>query len=225
MAALLVDSWRADRPDLSSSGSEHAEMDEGCRARARPRLQRHRRRAPARRLRRTQRRPARRPGRRPQASARGKAVTNDPQRARPARRSFPPPSRLAADVLLATDNDRGFTRTVRSQRAVIATAMAARHPAFGPPVDVPGADDRPPDAPPRARRAPGPPRPVARGARSPPALAQRRDRPAGARRVGHEPVAAPADRQYRGFRRRRDSRAQEPARVAALGGRRHRQGR
>ena len=41
----------------------------------------------------------------------------------------------------------------------------------------------------------------------------------------HEPVAAPADRQYRGLRRRRHPRAQEPARLAALGGRRPRAGR
>ena len=60
-----------------------------------------------------------------------------------------------------------------------------------------------------------------------PRLPSRRDEigTAGPRGQRHEPVAAPPDRQYRGVRRRRHPRAQEPARLAALRGRRPRPGR
>ena len=127
----------------------------------------------------------------------------------------------------ARDRQRPRLHPDRSQAsaALIVGAMALADRAFGPAVAVPGADHRPAAAAARARRPPRPPRPGARSQRAAPAVAQRRDRPARPRRVRHEPVAAPADRQYRGLRRRRHPRAQEPARLAALGGRRARPGR
>ena len=105
-----------DRPDLRAPGPEHAELDQGRRPGARPRLQRARRREIARRFRRAAGRPARRPGpRRSAPNGQGKAVTavrNAPDLTPVISAAVP----IDGGVLLATDNDRAFTRTVRSQR-------------------------------------------------------------------------------------------------------------
>ena len=104
--------------------------------------------------------------------------------------------------------------------------ILARHPdRLGPAVALPRADHRHSAAPARAGRAPGAARPRARGRRAAPARAPRRDRPARPRAARHDPEPAPADRRHRGLRRRRHPRAQEPARLAALGGRHARAGR
>ena len=128
-------------------------------------------------------------------------------------------------TLLVTDNDRGFTRTVRKQRRSLMVALGAvaalsvllslflARTIVRPLRRI------------ALRRASRPAGPGARGQRAAPAVAHRRDRPARPVDQRHEPVAAPPDRQYRSLRRRRDPRAQEPARLAALGGRRARAGR
>ena len=93
-----------------------AELDQGRRPGARPRLQRHRRREVARRVRRAAGRPARRRGprrsRARQTARPSTAVRNAPDLTPVISAAVP----IDGGVLLATDNDRAFTRTVRSQR-------------------------------------------------------------------------------------------------------------
>ena len=224
---LLVDSWQLTGPTYELRDPRTQTWTKDV-ARALDRgLQRHRRRPAARRL---------SPSRRstgsqawPEAvaarAARQRSATE--VRTRPtARRSSPPPRRFDGGVLLTTDNARDFTRDrPRAAGAASLGAMAAVIAALGPAVAVPRADDRPAAAPARARRAPRAARPRARGGRAAPALAPRRDRPARPRALRHEPGAAAADRRDRSVRRRRHPRAQEPARLAALRGRRARPGR
>ena len=83
-ARLLIDSWQLDRPDLHPARPGDAEMDQGRRPRARPRLQRHRRRQPSSRILPSRRPTACRPG--PRRSRRARSGSGDdrgPQRARP----------------------------------------------------------------------------------------------------------------------------------------------
>ena len=110
---------------------------------------------------------------------------------------------LDDEVLLATDNDRAFTRTVRNQRAMIAAAMALL-------VAISvflslflAQNHRPPLAAAGDRGPPRPPRAIARSQRAAATVAQRRNRTARARDFRHEPVTAPSHRQYRSLRRRR----------------------
>ena len=129
-------------------------------------------------------------------------------------------------VLLLTVNARDVRRVVRAERFSLVLILLGDPDRLDPAVALPRPDDRQAAAPARPCRAPGAARQRARGRRADAC-------PRGATRSASSPARShdmtqslqAADRRHRRLRRRRHPRAQEPARLAALGGRHARAGR
>ena len=223
--SLLIDSWRMTGPTYQLRDPKTEKWTKDVGPGARSRVQPSRRREIARRI-------CRAAGRSAAGVARGgdriearQAGQRGPQCARPDAGDFVGGARSPAACCLRP------TTTAPSRRQSAGSAAGSSRDgavgrAFGLAVDVPRAHHRKAAAPARDSRSPGAPR-AGRARCNVPRLpdAKRRDRAARPRCVRHEPVAEAADRQYRGVRRRRDPRAQEPPRLASICRRRPRPGR